>query len=112
MPPYDRPSRVPRPTNLILVSLQTNEPPTSYAHDEPGKDTAKNDANNGSLPPTSGDAHAKTTTGANNDKSGEHKVARPRDMTKVTSKYGKETKHFDTEEGKTEHVRRGGKTRG
>ena len=32
MSPDDRPGRVPRPMDLILVPLQANQPPTRHAH--------------------------------------------------------------------------------
>lgn len=45
MPFYDWPCRIPRPSNLILVSLQTYQPPARHAHDKPCRHYAKDDAN-------------------------------------------------------------------
>lgn len=109
---YNRPSRVPGTTNLILVPLQTNEPPAGHTHDEPSQNTAKYHSDNGSLPSASSDAHTEATTSANNDKPCEHQVASPGDMTKMTPKDRKETKDFDAEESQTENVGRRWKTRG
>lgn len=97
--------------NLVLILLQSNEPPTAYAHGEESQDTTNDDTGKPSNPAASSQSNEHAPARVDDKHNGKSQVATPRYRTETTSKDGKEPKHFNGEECEREYVGRRFKSR-
>jgi len=90
--------------NLVLVSLQPDQPPTGHAHTQACGNATQNHTHDTRRPASPGDGHAQTAAGEHDQEDCQPQVSRPAVMAEMTAEHGKETKDFHGEEGKTEDV--------
>ena len=103
-PAHDnRPGGIPWTSNLVLVLLQPNQPPTTPSCRNHGQKDSNNHANNASLPrqalgfgiPHDDDADAES--GSKNQQHRQQDVVFPAAVTDVTAKDWEKAKHFNAE---------------
>jgi hypothetical protein len=82
----DRSCWIPRSANLVLIFLQSEEPPTANSHGENDYDAPKDTANNCSRPSATAYGHAYPCTCAHNEQDSGSNVRAPRDVLQMPTK--------------------------
>jgi hypothetical protein len=91
--------------DLVLVPLQTNQPPARSTHAQERGKTAENHSQDGMSKPTAWNNHHPQTTGRQDykeDRQGQ--VKRPRVVLQMSAEDGEEAEDFDAEERQAEDV--------
>lgn len=112
MPSYNRPSRIPRPPNFILIPLKPNQPPARHAHSKTSQDAAEHHSYQRSRPSSSGNGETEPAASTDYLESSEEQMAGPGDVAYMSAEDGEEAEDFDAEECETEDVRCGWETGG
>ncbi|TPX10623.1 uncharacterized protein E0L32_008357, partial [Thyridium curvatum] len=122
-PPTDnnRPRRVPRPVDLVLVLLQADEPPAAPAHRQrrhgaPDHHAQQPAAADGPPPARPrprpyrgpGQDHAGAAPRAEHQQHREHDVEAPGAVARVAAEHGRQAKDLDAEQREAEDLARGG----
>ena len=98
--------------NLVLVALQTDQPPACQSHTQRSHETTEDDAQDRIAPTAATDRHAEASGCEDDEEDGEPQVQRPRMVLQVATEDWEETEDFDTEQREAENVSCAGKTRG
>lgn len=95
----NRPRRIPRPRNLILIPLQINQAPTTHPHDQARQYASEQHTQRRSRAAAIRYGEGQTARGAGDQGQGEADVAGPGYGAEVAAEDGEEAEGLDAEEG-------------
>ena len=77
MPPDHRPRGIPWPVDLVLVLLQSNQPPTASAHGKTCQKPSQEGPNQSSFPTSTRNRDANSSTSAHDEEYGQCEMSTP-----------------------------------
>lgn len=90
--------------DFILVFLQANEPPSASAHGKTCEEQTHDDASYCSYPASSRKTQGHSSTLTHDKGACESEMAMPRNVTKMATKDGEESKDLNRKQSQGEHV--------
>lgn len=112
MPPDDGSCRIPWTMNLILILLETDEPPTADSHAQKSEDASYDCTRQECAAASSCQGDEKAAPCACYQCNGQGEVPPRRSSAELTTEYWKQSINFNGKESQREDVRSGWKTRG
>ena len=104
MPPYDRPRRIPRAVDLVLVPLQPNQPPACCSHAQKRHNTTEDHTQDSISQSASRNDHTQPARCEHDQKDRQSEMKWPGMVLEMSTEDREKTEDFGAEQSQTEDV--------
>lgn len=95
MPSNDRSRRIPWAVDLVLVLLQSDQPPAAATHRNGRQEATHEDPNKRTFPSAARDRDTHASTSSHHEEEREGQMPTPRGMSEMPAECGEESEDFD-----------------